>query len=236
MQYQAHSDFLTSLHDFYQKDGHYRKAANKVLAAWAKSQNQEIFSAQHVFQGFNLTHHGENRINYCFKYDLHDFSRLVTQQHHETCTFLFVGTHQEVDDWLNKNRGLLAVRDTPTPKQIYLTAKPAPSLSRLSDLRNHIALLKEELAEYEGTFKHLDIRSNNYNESLKKGLEDQFHSKNTTDFTQYLAKIRQSTLKRNTAEAIEQAENLELFTEFIKLKVKYIATLKEYLEVSKNLH
>ena len=54
-----------------------------------------------------LTNHGESRIDHCVKYDIsNDAHRLVTV-HSKNCVYLlFVGTHEEVDRWLERNRGL----------------------------------------------------------------------------------------------------------------------------------
>jgi hypothetical protein len=239
MQYQTHTDFMPSLRNFYLKNGNYRKAANKVLAAWAKSQNQAIFSDSQVFQGFNLTHYGENRIQHCFKYDLHDASRLVTQQYQDSCTFLFVGTHEEVEEWLDKNHGLTEGSFEPILSSMPHSSINLPSKytrSHLQQLRTTIDTLKLELAQYKDSFQDIDISSKNYNDETKKSLINQFTIKNTTTFKNQLNTIKQLTKGKNTTKAIEQAENLELFSVFISLKIRYIKTLQEYLEVSKNLH
>ena len=54
-----------------------------------------------------LTNHGENRIKHCRKYDLsNDAHRLVTLHTDSYIYLLHVGTHDEVDKWLDYNRGL----------------------------------------------------------------------------------------------------------------------------------
>lgn len=240
MQYQAHTDFMPSLRNFYLKNGNYRKAANKVLAAWAKSQNQTIFTDAQVFQGFTLTYHGENRIQHCRKYDLHNASRLVTQQHNEICIFLFVGTHQEVEEWLNKNRSLVDVQPEPFAQQQEVKSIMEPSArytkTHLQALKNSIANMKVDLSQYETYFKDTDITSKNYDDATSTSLVIQLSTNNTIAFKNKLNTIKQLTKGRSTHKAIEQAEQLELFTDFLKIKLKYIATLKEYLEISKNLH
>lgn len=239
MHYQTHPEFIPSLHNFYHKNGNYRKAANKVLAAWAKSQNQEIFSESNVFQGFNLTHYGENRIQYCLKYDLYDSSRLVTQQHNNICTFLFVGTHSEVDEWLDRNRNLIKHYYRPEIKKLARSKNKTPILytkSYLHELQIAIEKLKSELAEYQDCFKHTDLRSNQYDEHSRKAIANQLCIQNTLNFKNQLNSIKQSIQCNNTIKAIEKAESLELFTDFLKLKVTYIHTLKKYLEVSNSLH
>ncbi|WP_298612198.1 hypothetical protein [uncultured Thiothrix sp.] len=239
MQYQTHADFMPSLRNFYLKNGNYRKAANKVLAAWAKSQNQEFFSETQVFQGFNMTHHGENRLPHCFKYDLHDASRLVTQQYNNCCTFLFVGTHEETEEWLNKNNGLIEALHTSTAQPVLrpiIASSTQYTKTHLQQLRMNISNFKVDIAQYEAYFKDTDINLRNYDDTARKMLVSQFHTNNTIAFKNQLNSIKQLTKGKNTQKAIEQAESLELFTDFIKVKLRYIATLQEYLEVSKNLH
>lgn len=64
-----------------------------------------------------LTHHGESRIQHCRKYDLsNDAHRLVTLHTDGYIYLLHVGTHQEVDKWLDQNRGLTITVHTDTNK------------------------------------------------------------------------------------------------------------------------
>jgi superfamily I DNA/RNA helicase len=54
-----------------------------------------------------LTHNGENRISNCFKYNIsNDGHRLVTVKTQGCVYLLFVGTHEEADTWIDRNRGL----------------------------------------------------------------------------------------------------------------------------------
>ena len=53
----------------------------------------------------NLTHHGESRIRHARKYDLRSSYRLVTTEHDGRRILLCVGTHDEVDAWLDRHRG-----------------------------------------------------------------------------------------------------------------------------------
>ena len=64
-----------------------------------------------------LTNHGEGRIKHCRKYDLsNDAHRLVTLHTDGYIYLLHVGTHEEVDRWLNQNRGLTITAHTETKK------------------------------------------------------------------------------------------------------------------------
>jgi len=64
-----------------------------------------------------LTNNGESRIKHCKKYDLsNDAHRLVTLQTDKYIYLLHVGTHDEVDKWLDHNRGLTITVHTDTKK------------------------------------------------------------------------------------------------------------------------
>jgi hypothetical protein len=51
------------------------------------------------------THHGENRLPHAVKYDLHGHHRLVTVEHEHARILVCVGSHDDVDRWLDANRG-----------------------------------------------------------------------------------------------------------------------------------
>ncbi len=51
------------------------------------------------------TNHGESRIKHAVKYSLRDAYRLVTTEHNDNRILLFVGTHDEVDEWLENHKG-----------------------------------------------------------------------------------------------------------------------------------
>src|SRR5262249_12315330 len=57
------------------------------------------------FVGLPMTNHGEGRIKNCVKYNLGDGWRLVTTQTDKTCTFLFVGDHEDTERWVNAHKG-----------------------------------------------------------------------------------------------------------------------------------
>ena len=56
-----------------------------------------------------LTKHGEQRIKNCLKYGLGNSYRLVCIKEGYHLIFLYIGTHDECDRWLNANRGLKRV-------------------------------------------------------------------------------------------------------------------------------
>lgn len=86
--------------------GKSRKAATKVSAVLGSLADSEPFA------GLSLTNHGETRIPKCLKYDLGDGWRLVTVQDNRTCGFIYVGDHDDVDQFLDRQKGThFGVRD-----------------------------------------------------------------------------------------------------------------------------
>lgn len=62
------------------------------------------------------TDHGENRIKNCVKYDLGNGYRLVTVDFSEVVMLCYAGAHDEVDHWLDANRGQTFTYDKNTKK------------------------------------------------------------------------------------------------------------------------
>ena len=75
------------------------KAAMKVRAVLG------TVAEPNPFIGLNITNHGESRLPKCVKYDLGEGWRLVTVQDDRTCGLVFMGSHAEVDHFLDQNRG-----------------------------------------------------------------------------------------------------------------------------------
>jgi superfamily I DNA/RNA helicase len=72
-------------------------------------------------ENHKLTKHGESRIPHCVKYDIsNDAHRLVTVQTDNFIYLLFVGTHDDTEHWLNRNRGL-TISCNPETKRVTVT-------------------------------------------------------------------------------------------------------------------
>lgn len=68
-----------------------------------------------------LTKHGESRIDHCIKYDIsNDAHRLVTVHSNNFIYLLFIGSHDETDKWLDRNRGF-TVSCNPKTRRIVVT-------------------------------------------------------------------------------------------------------------------
>lgn len=79
----------------------------KAVAEHAEAIIQEWVSGkvQSPRQLTRSTRSGEGRIRDCWKYDLVDAYRLLTVMAEDYLIFLFVGTHDECDQWIVHNRG-----------------------------------------------------------------------------------------------------------------------------------
>lgn len=102
MQILEYKDYRKSLAALRAHGGHYQKAAEKAIVIQHDLEDDNLRARLHV------TNHGENRINKAVKYDLGQVGacRLVTVQDSGYIFLCFVGRHDEVDTWLDKNRGL----------------------------------------------------------------------------------------------------------------------------------
>jgi hypothetical protein len=101
MQYFQLRDFEKSVQLAFQRGGQGQNAAKKVKAILGNLAEEDPFHGI-----VTLTHNGESRIAHCRKYDLGGGWRLVTRQHDRTCGFLFMGSHDDVDRWLDEHRGM----------------------------------------------------------------------------------------------------------------------------------
>lgn len=96
---------MEHLRRLYAKGGGFARAAKQVTEIIEKIPEDKEVDANQVFGGIRVTKHGEDRIQHCVKYDLTSACRLVTVQDNGVCVFCYLGTHNEADDWIEKNRG-----------------------------------------------------------------------------------------------------------------------------------
>jgi hypothetical protein len=102
MNYFIDEPFFKSIRELNSKGGQFQKAADKTKKI-CYDINDKV---EKPFHGIPLTNHGESRVKNCIKYDLIGFARLITIQHDGLCTLKYVGTHDDCDKWLEKNKGL----------------------------------------------------------------------------------------------------------------------------------
>lgn len=236
MKYEKHPDFMRSLYDFYRNQ---RRLANKVLVAWAKSQANNLFSDNEVFSDLRNT--SENRIRHCVKYVLNNNARLVTVKDQNVCMFLFVGTHDETEYWLDKNKGNKFI-DNSVCKETQQTVSVKPVKNRMVNWQdsNDLVLLRKDLAEI-----RRDLRSAQEVFGFSARFDDKNNIKHlrrvTSDFVRNdaivfkdnLNKIKFFAQSRLTDSALKKAEDLELFAEFFKMKITYIHKLKQFIDISR---
>jgi hypothetical protein len=94
-------EFATALRQMKLSGGRKSKAADQVMVL-----RSSIGLIDDPFQTLRKTKWGESRIAGCVKYDLQDYCRLITVVGNGSTFLLFVGDHEEAEDWLEKNRGL----------------------------------------------------------------------------------------------------------------------------------
>jgi hypothetical protein len=98
-------DMTVQIKNLNRRGGNYQKAADKV-----KTIIHDIMAGENlndIFKNLKTTNNGESRIKHVVKYDLSGFCRLVTIHHQSSIILLFCGDHDECDQWLNKNKGLV---------------------------------------------------------------------------------------------------------------------------------
>jgi hypothetical protein len=91
--------FDRALHSAFLAGGQARKKHDRVKIVLGSLREANPFITLQV------TNHGESRIDNCVKYELGDAWRLVTSKTNKTCTFLFIGDHEDTERWLNAHKG-----------------------------------------------------------------------------------------------------------------------------------
>lgn len=102
--YLSQSEFRESILKLRRRGGAYQLAANKAM---------QIIG--HLPLGIDVSHletnHGEKRISNVVKYDIGHGCRLVTLDKGRIVFLLFVGTHDETEQWIEGHRGLDVARN-----------------------------------------------------------------------------------------------------------------------------
>lgn len=122
LKYVEYKDFTREFARLRKKGGSASAASNKVTEAvtcWKNGLPTDL----------HPTKHGESRLAHVVKYDLPAFHRLVVREHAGLRVALFVGSHDDVDKWLNSHHGYDFAIDSDT-KCISL----APALSTKKQL------------------------------------------------------------------------------------------------------
>ncbi|MDR1855862.1 MAG: DarT ssDNA thymidine ADP-ribosyltransferase family protein [Desulfovibrio sp.] len=105
--FKEHKDFISSLNNLWRLGGQSQKIADKVYAILSKIK----YGDDNALRELHETHHGENRIEHCVKYDIGDGHRLVTIQDRNILLFCFAGAHNLTERWLERNKGLTIIKN-----------------------------------------------------------------------------------------------------------------------------
>jgi hypothetical protein len=97
--YYKTKDFEKALTTAFLQGGIPRKKQDKVRIVLGSLDTPD------PFQTLSVTKHGETRLRNCVKYELGDGWRLVTRQTDKTCTFLYMGDHEDTEKWLDGHQG-----------------------------------------------------------------------------------------------------------------------------------
>lgn len=237
MQYNQHPDFLGSLKSLYNKNGAYKGAAIRVLALLARVHYREIFEEQkNLLNNFRTT--GENRIEHCTKYVLQNHCRLVTIRDNNTCTFLFVGTHEDTEEWLNKNKAetFSPISLVPNLVEIPITAQiPNRNIeveAELTKQLNKVMHLQQRLKDDSSIFKKNIPDTNKPNKKYYNKLKSFFDNDFSKEIRVDLNNIESSLTEYCPQEAHDYAENLALYAEFLHQEIIYIYEVKNYLALA----
>lgn len=106
----THNEIKKQIQKLYAAGGNYQKAADKCKSVlWDLKNSNDPLA---VLKNFPITNHGESRIKHSVKYDFPGHCRLVTIQDNGWLVLLFFGNHNDVDRWLESNKGLtVAITD-----------------------------------------------------------------------------------------------------------------------------
>ena len=113
------------LNKLYKAGGRAALAAERVETIIATTASHDGIRPAQINK---LTRHGEARIDKCKKFDLVGGYRLVYVREEDHYFFLFAGTHDDCDRWLNNHRNLKPeIGDENTPLIASQTANVTPA-------------------------------------------------------------------------------------------------------------
>ena len=130
------------------RGGKFQKAAQIVYEVIGKVTSGD----SEPFRSCKATNYGENRLKHCVKYDLTGACRLVTVVHADITFLLYVGDHEDVDSWLDRNRG----REFAVDEKNQLIEVSRPSDVRESGWDEPVPLLERYIPGESGLLERLD--------------------------------------------------------------------------------
>ena len=138
-----------------------------------------------------LTNHGESRIQHCRKYDIsNDAHRLVTLHTDGYIYLLHVGTHEEVDRWLEQNKGLTITVHKETKRvEVTHVTRPEEGGARRSAGPNFAASTAENvpfLKRLEG-FDVREVVKQNFLVKQLEGIDENTSDDDIVEITSLIA-------------------------------------------------
>ena len=97
-----YKDFEVALSRLYYLGGKNRKKFDKVMSIYGGINQEGLL----YLDKMKFTKNGESRIKSCLKIDLGNGYRLVIQKSNNYVAFMYVGNHDQVQKWLDKNQGI----------------------------------------------------------------------------------------------------------------------------------
>lgn len=126
--YFEHKDLLKSISRMAKSGGKLQKASDQIRAIRSKIK----IGDKEPFRGVPTTNYGESRIDKCIKYDLTGFARLVTIVEKNLVCLRYAGSHEDVDRWLDRNRGLrLAISNDNDLVEIHVSKDTSTAEQRI---------------------------------------------------------------------------------------------------------
>lgn len=240
MRYITHPDFMPSVSDLYRNHANARGSASKALATWAKTQNEahDFFGENEIF---NLRQTPENRIPHCQKYRLDQNCRLITVLDRNIRIFLFSGTHDECDQWLERNRDIDFVSTIDNVIAEYCH-QPSPiqnpiivSHEKIREIRNDIHYLRQQIEEYTSLGYKNSLNFNESHRALEKNTKS-FSQDDAILFKNKLHIIEYNIKEHKTATAKQDISETEFFMNLFSLKLEYIDKLRLLINLTKPAH
>ena len=126
--YYTTKTFQRALNVAFLQGGKQQKKEEKVRGVLGRLEQADPFVT------LKVTNHGETRLRNCVKYELGDGWRLVTRQTELTCTFLYMGDHEDTESWLDSHRGEeIGVKDRQLVRVPGISQQDIPRLDRIVD-------------------------------------------------------------------------------------------------------
>jgi hypothetical protein len=124
------SRFHKKLEAMHKAGGKARDAADQALAIVSELASRKHLTPQ---AGKKLTRHGEARIESCGKFNLGGGYRLIFVKQDDCFVFLYLGSHDECDTWINNHRGFKPDIKQTESVEVFDDSEPQAEKDLLAD-------------------------------------------------------------------------------------------------------